>query len=284
MKIIEDIKDLKDTDFNEFQSRNAFGSTDYKSQYLSAANLAGGRIGKDSIIELGNKLVRLNSKEGRLEGSDGKDFRWMLGRRPDGTFGWDVSEDGVNVFEASLSELVGSDRIIPVSYKWSTFVESSNQETGNAATVGWVSYADNVATAHNKIVRIDFFTESNLTIKDAVIRVKYFDYFDGATGTLQRLDDVSVYLDPTKTNTTATGGTGFKFWRFSTGSGALLQDKYDPGSDEITTSITLSAAQIALITANSWHNIVVQQQTNDSDENNSGFVSLDFFVIGYLTS
>lgn len=69
MKIIENIKDIKELGFDDFLLRNSFGKADYKSQYMSAVNLAGGTIGKGTIINLG-KLV-LNGVRGRVEVHDG---------------------------------------------------------------------------------------------------------------------------------------------------------------------------------------------------------------------
>lgn len=107
-----DYKDIKDAGFNEYLTSEDYTKASIDSgitqDKLKADYLTGGTIGKEGPIDIGSDRFRLDGKETRQLIKDGANNRVLIGKRPDGTFGIDVSQTGYDVTSASSNQKVMS--------------------------------------------------------------------------------------------------------------------------------------------------------------------------------
>ena len=97
-KVKVDVKNLKDRGFDalNIRTQNDPGVA-VAQRYLKAEDLTGGTMGAQGRINIGSKELVMDGKDRRLLVNDGADNRVMMGRRKDGTYGFDVSQPGEDV-------------------------------------------------------------------------------------------------------------------------------------------------------------------------------------------
>lgn len=196
--------------------------------------------------------------------------RAVMGKISAGVYGFEVRD--------ASNDILFNHTKIKMQYIFSTFLESANEEGSGGEVVGVVNYADSAGTAHNKVVRLDFYKPSNFVLTGAVVQTICKDSLQGGGGAQKRFQNATIYLNPSKTLTTAGGGTGFKFWRFSGGN--AIRSGLTPTSDGQKVTDTFTSGELSNI-ANGWNTLILQSNTNTTV--NLGYAAMNLVLTGYLT-
>jgi hypothetical protein len=158
-----------------------------------------------------------------------------------------------------------------VNFVWSTSQESSNEiNAGNE--IGFIMYDATGGQEINKVVRLDFFKPVDTTFKFVSLQTVFGNAIHPTTGETQ-VDDVTIYLNPTKTKITA--GT-LDYYRFS--NGTTIRSSYSPTADGETITDTFTESQIKQI-KDGWNYLVIQQNTSAA---NPGLAAMSLVVTGYV--
>lgn len=144
----------------------------------------------------------------------------------------------------------------------STKVESSN-EIGEGLFIGFMHFVDGQM---NWCRTLRFYKPTGVRIKKAVLHTKFLDYL--GTGASQRVEDVNIYLNPTKTKVDVVGADYFRY-----SGGALLVDGYTPTVDEETIEHVLEVGELNSI-QDGWNSIVAQCEVNDASDAKRGYVTM----------
>lgn len=104
MDYFGDIATIKEAGFDKYLNKTKYGQ-DVEIQHTATSDLAGGELPKNGVISLGNGLFKINGKLINQTCSDGATERILIGKRPDGTFGVDVSTSGFDVNTAYRAEM-----------------------------------------------------------------------------------------------------------------------------------------------------------------------------------
>ena len=177
---------------------------------------------------------------------------------------------------------ITADRITRVAYKFGTYAESSNAFT--VETAGFVHYVDEASEQSNRCIILDFYLEKDLFIEEVILRERFYDAMDPFDDTY-RLNNVSTYLNPTRTATTSahtTPANKLAFYRYS--AGTKLIDEYDPTADLDEKTYTFSQSDIAALNIGDWNYLVLQQDTEDTALTNFGHATIDLLILGYLAN
>lgn len=173
----------------------------------------------------------------------------------------------------SASQILSSnvDAFTFVGFSYSTSQDSAN--AANAANeIGFIMYDTTVDAEVNKGVILDFYKPTNTKYTFVSLQATFGNALhpiDGETS----VEDVTFYLNPTKTKVTT--GT-FDYYKFS--AGTEIRSNYDATGEGDTTTDVFTNAQIALI-EDGWNSIVVQQETDGGDP---GLVALNLAITGYV--
>lgn len=257
--------------------------TDFMSRVLAGKSYKTKELG--SLIE--------NQELGQLlqYDSDGN-ILWRLGILEDDTFGLVVVNNGVaelfagknndfygvklsgnekDVFDDS-NIVISSDRT-PIRLQYTS--QMNQPDAVNQVFDGFVSY---VSTNRNYVIRLPFFLENNIVITGGLIKVLCFDtyYYSGTI----RLNGLSVYLNPSWS--LAAGSFGQNYMRANIGVGSRLVDSVNPTRDKFEIDYQLSTDDIEKLQVDSWNEIVIQQDTNDTGVTNFGYAQAIIFLDGYV--
>ena len=77
---------------------------------LKADDIVSGTIGAEAKINVRAPFLQIDGKAGRIYGTNGEHGVFLLGRRDDGTWGFDLAPDGVEVIGASIDDLLLTNR------------------------------------------------------------------------------------------------------------------------------------------------------------------------------
>lgn len=158
-----------------------------------------------------------------------------------------------------------------VNFVFSTSQESAN-EINAANEIGYITYDATGGQEINKVVRLDFYKPIDTVFKYVSLQTIFGNAIHPSTGETQ-VDDVTIYLNPTKTKMTS--GT-FDYYRFS--SGTSIRSGYSPTADGETITDTFTETQIKQI-KDGWNYLVIQQNTSAA---NPGMAAMDLVVTGYV--
>jgi len=255
---------------------------------VRSTDIVGGVFRSQGVMNIGNKLVRIDNKEPKLVINNGTQDNILIGKRTDGTYGFDIAKAGYDVNGASNSNLFYSDRFIKVSYKFS---KPGGNLQGGSDSVGadgivqyWISTGANDGMTYNLVQLISFYKEANLVIESCVIETKWYDgiitNFDIPSFIATRPGACTLYLNPSVANVT---DTYTLTQRYGSTTGTVSLATITPDANGYTNTETLTPTEITGI-VNGWNTIVLQ--VNDSSSGNVdkwGAVALDVSIKGYLT-
>ena len=168
-------------------------------------------------------------------------------------------------------DILFNEEKIRIQYQFSSVMSVPNVNWQEV--LGWMTYDTTAGAERNQCVRLDFVKPSSFTITEATIYYRMQDYL--GFGSTERLQDVDIYLNPTKT--LVQPASNFDYYRFSGGS--QIASNIDPTSDEYTGSESFTTVEIANI--NNGMNYLVAQKSSSSTAQ-SGFCVLDLVLTGYL--
>lgn len=161
-------------------------------------------------------------------------------------------------------------RFNKVSFQWSTQTEVPGEyDSIEGGQLGLVHYP----TFANRLRRIDFYIPANMRITTAELHYKFFDQL--WVGTTTRLNGLYTRLNPTKATLDQSGSNT---WQFS--SGTVFRSNFAPTADEDTLTDVLTKDQIQAINYG-WNTIVIQQETEDVDEDNLGHLVASLIINGF---
>lgn len=192
-------------------------------------------------------------------------LRAIMGDRGDGNY-------GLSIFDQNGDVLLDETKI-KMQYTFSTFMENSNVNW--TAIVGFLNYSTTGGQERNVTTRLDFVKPTNFVVTEATVYYKFQDLLQ--YGVTNRLANVDILLNPTKSKVTP--ASGMDYYRFS--AGQSIKTGINPNADEFSGSQVFTPTQIAAIT--NGQNTLIAQQSASSDTA-MGFCVLSLVLTGYLES
>jgi hypothetical protein len=245
---------------------------------VRSTDIAGGIFRSQGVMYIGNKQVRIDNKEPKLVINNGVQDNILIGKRTDGTYGFDIAKSGSDVNGASNSDLFYSDRFIKVSYKFTDPAEIPSIGSDGINADGLILYyRDTGNDIYNTVQFINFYKESNLTIESCIVQTKWHDGYALDQTTRVRPGACSLFLNASPTKTTEGASMAQVY------SGGTTLATITPNANGYTNTETLSTAEIASI-SDGWNTILIQSNSSTTDYLGSwGTVALDVSIKGYLT-
>ena len=266
------------SDLSKFLGRTTASSGEPVRNTIQSTSLAGGIFKSQGVMYIGNKQVRIDNKEPKLVINNGNYDNILIGKRADGTYGFDIAKDGYDVNSATNANLFYSDRFIKVAYKFSKPASTPSIAANGIFAEGLLQYyVDSGVDIVNFTQYINFYKETNLTIESCLIQTKWYDGYALDQTTRVRPGACTLFLNPSTTKQTEGSYMSQRF------TGGTTLAAITPNADLYTNTETCIAAEIALIT-DGWNQIAVQIDSSTDDAlANWGTVAFDVSIKGYLT-
>ena len=246
-------------------------------RYLSSVNLSSGTLTKETIQYIGSKLVRIDGKMKAIVINDGTVDRFILGKDKSGTYVIKLSIPGINVWEATNSQLLYSTEL--VFFQTVISMPSVTPLSDFLVTTGLVWY-DSVDEL-NFAPLLSFYKETDWTLTTIKLRTLFTDAraFNGIdTWNTVRPQNVYIRLNPTKSAALGNTVGGHSYYTYS--AGTALESNFTPNADQYIKDHVFSAAEIALV-SDGWNRIVIQQEVTSTTL--QGYVDGSLVLRGYIT-